>query len=385
MKDQLHKEIIEITQALVRIPSRTEKESEQVIAGYIKRKLEEFGFSPEIIGPQTQPSVTCYIEKDPEAKTIWLEAPLDTSRSYDVGAWKYPPFEGVIEGDKMYGCGVASCKVAIAMYCVLARELANNSNFNGNIFLAFNSDEQCGSLTGAREIIHRAPKADICLLGYQGDDEISIGARGWLRLHIQTMGKSFHTGARSKKGINAVHSMSRIINAISSLRLKYKKDTFFWFGPSVNVTTIRGGTAMNIVPDYCRINVDIRLVPGQNDKTVIRHVERELEKMKKRDKDFEYQLDVFQYQGAYLTDPTHPFINILQTNIQKAGGNRLPLVASGRGSAGNLISELGIPIINAFGVKGGSDHLQDEWISIESIASTFDILRSSFIQFVEQK
>lgn len=381
MDDKLHKEIVELTQALVRIPSRTEKESEQVIAEFVDHKLREFGFSPEIVGPATQPSVMCYIEKDPDAKTIWLEAPLDTSRSSDMGAWEYPPFEAIIDGDKIFGCGVASCKVAIAMYCVIARELANDPNFKANIFLAFNADEQCGSLTGAREIVHRAPKADICLLGYQGSEEIAIGARGWLRLHIQTMGRMFHTGSRMQGGVNAIHAMARIINAVSSLRLKFKKDTFFWFGPSVNVTTVRGGRAMNIVPDYCRINVDVRLVPGQTDKSVIKQVERELEKIQKRDKDFEYQMDVVQYQSAYLTDPTHSYINILQNNIKSAYGKRLPLVASGHGSAGNLISELGVPIINAFGVEGGNEHAPNEWVSIKSIAMTFDILKKSLTEF----
>ncbi len=383
MDDKLHQEVLELTQALVKIPSRTEKESELVIAEFIKHKLEEFGFNPEMVGPQTQPSIMCYIEKDPNAKTIWLEAPLDTSRSSDVGAWKFPPFEAVIDDGKMYGCGVSACKIAVAMYSVLARELANDPSFNANIFLAFNADEQCGSLTGAREIIHRAPKADLCLLGYQGNDEISIGARGWLRLHVQTIGRSIHTGERSAKGVNAIHSMSRIINAISSLRLKFKKDTFFWFGPSIHVTTVKGGVAMNIVPDYCRINIDIRLVPGQDDKTIVKQVEHELEKMKKRDKDFEYVLDVFQYQSAYLTDPTHPFINIMQTNIKSEYGKRLPLVASGHGSAGNLINELGVPIINAFGVEGGNEHAPNEWISTQSVRQTFDILSKSLIEFTK--
>lgn len=379
--NNLTQEIIDMTRALVRIPSRTERESEQVIAEFVKCKLEEFGFQPEVIGPDTQPSVICYIEKDPLAKTIWLQAPLDTARSSDLSGWEYPPFEGTIDEDKMYGCGIAGCKVAIAMYCILARELSKDPNFKANIFLAFNADEQCGSLTGAREIMNRAPKADLCLLGYQGDKEISIGARGWLRLHVQTIGKSMHTGSRTTKGINAIHNMARIVSALAALRLKFKKDTFFWFGPTINVTTIRGGLAMNVVPDYCRANIDIRLVPGQDDQMVLRQVQHELDVMKKRDENFEYQLDVVQYQSAYLTDPTHPFIQILENQIQKMNGERVPLVASGHGSAGNIISELGIPIINAFGVDSGDAHDANEWIRVSSIEPTFQILKQALTDF----
>lgn len=384
MDENLYNEIIDFTRALVRIPSRTEKESEQVIAEFIFRKLQEFGFNPEIVGPESQPSVICYIEKNPEKKTIWLEAPLDTSKSTEYGEWAYPPFEGVIEDGKMYGCGIASCKVAIAMYCILARELAKNNNFDGNIFLAFNSDEQCGSLTGAREIIPRAPKADICLLGYQGMEDVAIGARGWLRLHLQTIGKAGHTGSRSVVGTNAIHMMARAINSLASLRFKVKKDTFFWFGPSIHFTTIRGGIAMNVIPEYCRVNIDVRLVLDQTDQDVLRQVNRELEKIKKRDKDFDYQLDTIQYQPAYLTNPADTFIEILQKNIQLKLGSRLPLVASGHGSAGNLISELGVPIINAFGVVTGNEHDKDEWIEVESIKIVYEILQKSLIQFSEK-
>jgi succinyl-diaminopimelate desuccinylase len=381
MEKDLNNEIIELTRALVRIPSQSGVESEQVIAQFIQHKLQEFGFNPEIIGPDEQPSVTCFIEKNPGARTIWLIAPLDTSKIINFGEWTFPPFEGIVEENKMYGCGVASCKIAIAMYCILARELARNDAFNGNIYLSFNSDEQCGTLTGAREIIPRAPKVDLCLLGYQEMDEISIGARGWLRLHLQTIGKTVHTGARRNVGVNAIHSMARVINALISIKLKTKKDTFFWFGPSLNVTTVRGGLGMNLVPDYCRINIDIRLVPGQSDTEIMTQIKKELDVIKKRDNNFDYQLDIVQYQSAYITDPTNEFINVLQTNIQKIIGKRLPLVASGHGSAGNLIAELGIPIINAFGVNSGNEHSPNEWIDINSIIPVYTILTNSLIEF----
>ncbi|MBU4315462.1 M20 family metallopeptidase [Patescibacteria group bacterium] len=385
MENSLKDEIIELTRALVRIPSQSGVESEQVIAQYVYHKLQEFGFNPELLGPQEQPSVICFIEKDPNAKTVWLTAPLDTAKIINFGEWSYPPFEGNIDDGKLYGCGVSACKIAIAMYCVLARELARDENFKGNIFLAFNADEQCGSLMGTREIISRAPKADVCLLGYQDIDEISIGSRGWLRLHLQTIGKSVHTGSRENVGVNAIHSMARVINALTSIRLKAKKNTFFWFGPSLNVTTVRGGTAMNMVPDYCRINIDVRLIPGQSDVEILSQIRKELDVIKKRDDNFDYQLDIVQYQGAYITDPTNQFLNILQENIQKELGSRLPLIASGYGSSGNLISELGIPIINAFGVRSGNEHSKDEWIDVESIKPVFAILRNSIIQFTNAR
>ncbi|EKD47284.1 MAG: hypothetical protein ACD_66C00135G0005, partial [uncultured bacterium] len=53
-------------------------------------------------------------------------------------------------------------------------------------------------------------------------------------------------------------------------------------------------------------------------------------------------------------------------------------------SAGNLISEIGVPIINAFGVIAGNEHTQDEWIDVESIKTVYEILQKTFIKFLEK-
>src|SRR3990167_9422112 len=145
----------------------------------------------------------------------------------------------------MYGRGTADSKVAIALFCYLAKELAEDKNFNASIFLAFDADEQTGNFTGVREVIEHAAKADVCVLGYQGINEISIGARGWLRIKITTLGKSAHTGSRTSKGVNAIHAMGKVINVITSLDLGRKTEPFFEFGSTLNVSQISGGVAIN--------------------------------------------------------------------------------------------------------------------------------------------
>jgi len=374
--NNITKQIIEFTQKLVATPSQNFINSESEVANLVFKKLKDFNFEPKIIGPKEHPSVICYIKKENSAKTIWLESCLDTVPAGDTTRWEHPPFEAKIIGNKMYGRGTADSKVAIALFCYIAKELAEDKNFNSSIFLGFDADEQTGNFTGVREVIKHAPKADICVLGYQGINEISIGARGWLRIKITTLGKSAHTGSRTNKGINAIHSMGKVINTITSLEFEQKKEPFFEFGSSLNVSQINGGVAINIVPDKCEINLDIRLLPSQTKKEILNKIKNKLNELK-----IPHELEILQHKQAYLTDTKNSFVKILQNTANEILGNEIPLVASGQGSVGNVISKLGIPIINAFGVESNNVHAPNEWINIDTIPKIFKIYKQSLIKF----
>lgn len=370
------KQIVEFTQKLVATPSQNFIDSESDVANLVFEKLKGFGFNPEIIGPKEHPSVICDIKKESSTKTIWLESCLDTVPAGDVLKWEYPPFEAKIVGNKMYGRGAADSKVAIALFCYLTKELSEDKNFNASIFLGFDADEQTGNFTGVREVIKHAPKADVCILGYQGINEISIGARGWLRLKITTLGKSTHTGSRTNKGINAIHSMGKIINVITSLNFGQKTEPFFEFGSSLNISQINGGVAINIVPDKCEVNIDIRLLPSQTKGEVLDTIKIELNKLK-----IQHDLELLQYEGAYLTNSKNPFVKILKNNASEVLEREIPLVASGQGSVGNVINKLNVSIINAFGVDSDNVHAPNEWINTDTIPKIFEIYRKSLIEF----
>ncbi|MBD2311168.1 hypothetical protein H6G20_05780 [Desertifilum sp. FACHB-1129] len=88
-----------------------------------------------------------------------------------------------------------------------------------------------------------------------------------------------------------------------------------------------------------------------------------------------------------MTDPHHPFVQILQKNAAQyraASGDEiqyLALVANGAGSVGNVISRLGIPIINAYGCESGNVHAPNEWLNLKTIEPVFQTYWASLVQF----
>lgn len=381
---KISEQIIDFTKELVAIKSQNGIDCEKLIARRVCDELKSFGFAPKIIDPKEHPSVVCHIKKQKSEGTIWLESCLDTVTAGDISKWKYDPFEAKIVGDKMFGRGVADSKIAIAIFCFLAKELSIDENFKSSIFLGFDADEQSGNFVGIREITKIAPQCDVCILGYQGSDEISIGARGWLRAKLTVYGKSAHTGSRSQKGVNAIHMMSKIISEISSMAQENKKDPFFEFGSAINFSQISGGVAINVVPDRCESYIDIRLTPSQNKEEIIRTIKSRIEKIRE-EKIFKYELKVLQYEKAYITDPQNGFVKILSKNANDISKREIPIVASGQGSVGNVLTGRRMPIINAFGCESGNVHAPNEWINVKSVPKVFEIYRKSLIEFKKNR
>ncbi len=382
MMEKIHFDIINFTKQLVKTPSQNGIDSEKKVADLVFRKLKDFGFSPKIIGSKEHPSVFCKISKNPRGKTIWLESCLDTVAIGDLSKWKHPPFEGIIKGSKMYGRGVADSKIGVAIFCYLAKILQDDSNFNGNLILGFDANEQSGEYSGIRDIIKtQKPKADVCVLGYQGIDEISIGMRGWLRLKIITKGKSAHTGSRSKKGNNAIHQMAEIINTLRRLNLDSKKEPFFEYGSAFNVSLIKGGVAINIVPDECEISIDIRFLPSQSKQEILDKISNALRGLKKKKNNINYKIEFLRSEPPFLTNPKNNFVRLLQKTAQEELKTKIPLVTSGAGSVGSVINKLKIPIINSFGCRCANTHAPNEWLDIKTIPQVFEIYKKTILAF----
>ncbi len=376
-----NKKTIQFLKQLVETPSQNGIDSEKKIANLVSKKLSSFGFSPRIVGDRKHPSVFCRINKNPKGNTIWLEACLDTVVAGDRAKWKYPPLKATIKDKKMYGRGTADSKAGIAIFCYLAKNLYEDPQFKGNIILGFDADEQSGKMTGMKNILKQKPKADICALGYPEIKEIAIGGRGWLRLKITTKGKTAHTGARFKTGNNAVHQMVDIITALKKLKLGSKKSSYFKYGSNFNASIIKGGLAINIVPDECETKIDIRFLPSQSRKEILEKIKKELRRLKKKNSKLNYKIEILQSEDAFLTNPQNKFIKLLQKNAQKELRKKIPLVSSGAGSVGNVISKLGIPIVNGFGCAFGNAHALDEWIDITTVPKVFKIYKKTIIEY----
>ena len=120
----------------------------------------------------------------------------------DKSAWKYPPFDAVIEGDIMYGRGTSDMKGGNTAFVVaISKFLENNPNFKGSISLLITGDEEEESINGTQRVLKWMKEnnhiPDISLVGEPTctnkiGDTIKIGRRGYITGEIIVTGQGGH-------------------------------------------------------------------------------------------------------------------------------------------------------------------------------------------------
>src|SRR3954466_5310322 len=158
-----------------------------------------------------------------------------------------------LEGGKLYGRGACDAKgIAAAMLCA-----AENLTSAGEqrVDLLFVVGEEQGS-DGARAANQLPATSKFLVNGEPSESKFASGARGWLRVNVRTRGKAAHS-AYSPLGESAIEPMLALLPTIKSVQ--FPKDAVLG-DTTVNIGTIQGGTAGNIVPALCEAEVMFRLV-----------------------------------------------------------------------------------------------------------------------------
>ena len=184
--------------------------------------------------------------------------------------WASDPFVLDRRDGKLYGRGTADMKGFIA--CALAfAENFSQRNLAVPIHFAFTYDEEvgCVGVHGLlRDVIEQLPKPNAVIVGEPTSMKIIGGSKGGRSYRTRITGVDGHSSLPDL-GANAILAASRIIQKLSELeqRLKEAADPDNGFVPpysSLDLGTIHGGTASNIIPAHCEFAWGFRGLPGED-------------------------------------------------------------------------------------------------------------------------
>jgi acetylornithine deacetylase len=208
----------------------------------------------------------------------------------DEADWESDPFRLTDRGDRWVARGSADMKGFLAVAANLAAEAAARGKASGGLraplVLVFTYDEEVGTL-GARYLVDSfqdgmpggvLPRSAI--IGEPTSLRVARAHKGHLKMRLTFHGRSAHSGY-PHLGVNAIEPAGRAIAALARLRgeLETEEVPYAELFPEVpfvplNVGTVHGGSAINVVPDRCVVEVGVRPLPGGSTEELLERIAR---------------------------------------------------------------------------------------------------------------
>lgn len=302
-------------------------------------------------------------------RSVMLEAHQDT---VPVDGMTVPPFDAEVRNGRLYGRGACDVKggmaaILAAMECLAAERPKGAAS----VIAAFTVDEESG-FTGVRRLARELPAGiAFAVVAEPTRLEVVVAHKGLVRWRVRTRGRSCHS-ARPADGVNAVYRMAPVLAALEeyAATLSTGRSHPLLGRPTLSVGVIRGGTSVNTVPGSCEIEIDRRLLPGEDPVSAVEHCRRFLE-ARLPGADLEVE-PAWISDLALDTPPDSEAARMSLEAVRKVRGRSEP-VGVPYGTDASKLAEAGLPSV----VLGPGDiaqaHTIDEWIEIAELEHAVEI------------
>ena len=267
-----------------------------------------------------------------------------------------------IDGNRLYGRGSYDMKASLAA-AMLALEDLGTEPLSGDVIVTAVTDEEFGSIgTGA---IVAEYIADACVITESSHLELTIAHKGFARAEIVTRGFAAH-GSLPEVGVDAIAKMGPILSGIAELDRSLRADErhpLLKTG-SLHASLIEGGTGLSTYPDYCRLQIERRTIPGETDEIV----EQQLRDLIGDSAELAMGLT----RSPFEIEETAELVQVVQGVIAQRLGMKAPLSGAGGWMDSLLTSRAGIPTV-IFGPVGEGAHGDVEWVDLDSVQTCREI------------
>lgn len=299
-------------------------------------------------------------------RTLLLSAHTDTVPVGNTEAWSVPPLGGVVRDGRVYGRGATDDKGGVAAMVMALVALARAGvRLRGRLLLTCVAGETHGNL-GTLHLADRGLAADFAIVGeYSEGDKIATTYRGALWGELTILGKTAHPG-RAHLGADAIRAaLDAYLPALRAHRFRFTPHPLVP-DPQLTLTQIEAGRRRSAIADRCVVTFDVRLVPGQDHRSVWKDLEavvaqtpappgitaglRQL-----------YALDAFE------TPAHHPDVVRLADTVRELAGRPAGIMGKVGMCDGNvLVNRLGIPSV-AYGPGNPSGAAVDEYCDVDRL------------------
>ena len=292
---------------------------------------------------------------------------------HDTGAFGEPP---VTERDgKLYGPGIYDMKGGVTAALFTCEVLRRSGLPHREIRIVLDPDEESGEHLGEERKnfhlrhIRGAVAAINCESGVEGI--ITVGRKGVIRAAVDISGVSAHAGNSYFKGASAIREAASKILRLEALSKEG--------GVTYNVGRIEGGTVVNIVPDRCHMEIDMRVLNQTQYDEALAAVDRVTRECTVPGCHAEWRL-LHVLEPMTEAEGNHRLFELYARTAEENGLESFTPMVRGGGSDAAFPVLLGIPAICSAGVTGRFEHTIKEEADITSLPRRTKILAAVILK-----
>ena len=348
--------------AAINSPTRCEKP----VADVLESDLKSLGFNVvrdkagEKVGGNTGNVIGTKKGNVPNGVPILFSAHMDTVLPTE--GWGYEIKDDVIRSNGKMILG-ADDKAGVAAIIEALKVIQEENIPHSDIQVAFSIGEEVG-LYGARYMDYSLITSK-CVFVYDMGRPVgcvTVVAPSHDNIIVKIHGKAAHAGANPEEGVCAVITASKAIAKMKLGRIDHET--------TANIGVIKGGTARNIVPDYCEIKGEAR---SRNNEKLNAQVEHMVEVFRDAAAEMGAGVDI-QVERSYNTfrlTEDDEVVKIAATAARRVGIEP-ELHETGGGSDASIFNEKGLPA-TVIGVGYESPHSVDEYIPIPDFVKSAEM------------
>lgn len=371
-------ERVKVLQDIVKI--ETVNENEKEVADYLEKLFADHGIESEhVANSETRHNLVAEYSKG-EGKVLAISGHEDVVATGDVSEWKYPPFSGHIEGDKLYGRGSTDMKSGLAALAIAMIELKDeDADFNGTIRYMATVGEEVGVL-GSTLLTESGYADDIdgLLIG-EPVNIVAYTHKGSLNFSVISRGKSSHS-SMPDEGINSITNMSKFIQRFNEEFGKVTNDyTNDVLGKvAASVTVINGGDQVNSIPALTTVQGNIRTIP-EFDNTKVKDLLHKIIDELNQEEDVTLELSIDSDLNSVASDKDSALAQAVLNNTNAKPGGISPVTDAAAFTKANRNFDV---VIYGPG-ESTLPHQLDEYVSIEDYLSKIDEYKAIIKEYLK--
>ena len=376
-------EVLRYARALIAAPSENPGGTEDHVADVVTGILTDLGADIRIVrSEEGRPSVVARLGSGERPRLAW-NGHLDTVPAGDPSTWSSGPFEGEVVDGRLVGRGACDMKgpIAAALAAVAALRRAGLS-LAGTLDLHLVADEELAGTHGTRVLRDEGLlDQDAAIVGEPSEMEIALAERGGAWVTAVAHGKAAH-GSQPHLGVNAILTMSRFLLRLPEA-LPDRVHPLVG-APTVNVALVTGGSAPNVVPDRCEVEIDRRIVPGEEDpEEVLAPFRRLVEDLVAEQPETHIEISLKDWTEAAETTGDSAIASSIRDAIAAETGSPPPFVGfTGITDARFYINDAHIPTVIAGPGSLSLAHTANESIGVDEMVAAARAYARTFVGFL---